>query len=346
MKRKGFKLTVGLLMATLFMLFAGSAIAYAADEDTRTHIDTVEISTNIDEVFVYGKENTTLGPTLQMSQTTSEPVSLKPYYGFWQRYIDDDERWEFSGYEYFISGQWSMTIQIRVTDVAYLIDNETAVYVDGELWEVWDKEDGSYPFIVVIPSRNSSRFFIEEPEELTFHKLGKYDISGQRVNTRIEPFSVVSSVEGGTAPYSYRKVSGPDWLEVSVEGTVSGKPTEIGANEPLVVEVLDSKDGTAQITIPVDDTLEEYVIAVSTWDELEDAFSEARGSSFSSKKEYLTIRLTKDLYSSAYSTERDAQWIHQYEIYCASVIFDFNGHTLSCEDDVSDTDIECTNSSD
>ncbi len=342
MKRKGFKLTVGLLMAALFMLFAGSAIAYAADEDTRTHIDRVDISTNIDEVFVYGKENTTLQPTLNMSQTTSEPVSLKPYYGFWQRYIDDDGRWEFSGYEYFISGQWSMTIQIRVTDVAYLIDNETAVYVDGELWEVWDKEDGSYPFIVVIPSRNSSRFIIEEPEELTFHKLGKYDISGQRVNTRIEPFSVVSSVEGGTAPYSYRKVSGPDWLEVSVEGTVSGKPTEIGANEPLVVEVLDSKGGTAQITIPVDDTLEEYVIAVSTWDELEDAFSEARGSSFSSKKEYLTIRLTKDLYSSAYSTERDAQWIHQYEIYCASVIFDFNGHTLSCEDDVSDTDIEYT----
>ena len=340
-KMKKIKFMIGLICIVWLAVFVAPTI-YRADEDTRTHIDRVDISTNIDEVFGYGMENTTLQPTLQMSQTTSEPVSLKPYYGFWQRYIDDDGRWEFSGYDYFISGQWSMTIQIRVTDAAYLIDNETAVYVDGELWEVWDKEDGSYPFIVVIPSRNSSRFFIEEPEELTFHKLGKYDISGQRVNTRIEPFSVVSSVEGGTAPYSYRKVSGPDWLEVSVEGTVSGKPTEIGANEPLVVEVLDSKGGTAQITIPVDDTLEEYVIAVSTWDELEDAFSEARGSSLSSKKEYLTIRLTKDLYSSAYNTERDAEWIHQYEIYRASVIFDFNGHTLSCTDDVSDTDIEYT----
>ena len=341
MKQNYIKFFIGLLCMVWLSAFAVPTTAHAEEsEDTRTHIDRVDISTNIDSVFGYGKENTTLGPTLQMSQTTSEPVSLKPYYGFWQRYIDDDGRWEFSGYEYFISGQWSMTIQIRVTDVAYLIDNETAVYVDGELWEVWDKEDGSYPFIVVIPSRNSSRFSIEEPEELTFHKLGKYDISGQRVNTRIEPFSVVSSVEGGTAPYSYRKVSGPDWLEVSIEGTVSGKPTEIGDNEPLVVEVLDSKGEKAQITIPVDDTLEEYVIEVSSWQELENAFSQATGGG--TKKEYLTIRLTKDLYSSAYSTERDAQWIHQYEIYCASVIFDFNGHTLSCEDDVSDTDIEYT----
>ena len=340
-KYKRIIIAISFVVATFLVIFSKSIVAYMAElDDTRTHIDRVDISTNIDEVFGYGKENTTLQPTLQMSQTTSEPVKLTPYYGFWQRYIDDDGRWEFSGYDYFISGQWSMTIQIRVTDAEYLIDNETAVYVDGELWEVWDKDDGTYPFIVVIPSRNSSRFFIEEPEELAFHKLGKYDISGQRVNTLIEPFSVVSSVEGGTEPYSYRKVSGPDWLEVSVEGTVSGKPTETGANEPLVVEVLDSKGGTAQITIPVDDTSEEFVIEVSSWQELENAFSQATGNGI--KKEYLTIRLTKDLYSSAYSTERDAQWIHQYEIYCASVIFDFNGHTLSCEDDVSDTDIEYT----
>ena len=86
MKQNYIKFFIGLLCMVWLSAFAVPTTAHAEEsEDTRTHIDRVDISTNIDDVFVYGKENTTLGPTLQMSQTTSEPVTISPYYGKWQR---------------------------------------------------------------------------------------------------------------------------------------------------------------------------------------------------------------------------------------------------------------------
>ena len=78
MKRKGFKLAVGLLMAAFFMLFAGSAIVYAADGvDTRTHIDRGEFTTNIKDVFYYGG---TTSPDLIFTQTSGETVEGSSYY--------------------------------------------------------------------------------------------------------------------------------------------------------------------------------------------------------------------------------------------------------------------------
>ncbi len=345
MKQKGLKTIIGLFIAVFVMMFAGTSIAYAADEeDTRTHIDRVDISTNIDDVFGYGKENTTLQPTLQMSQTTSEPVTISPYYGKWQRCVDGN--WV-SDCEEFISGQWRMMIHIRVNDNdANLVDDETKVYVDDELWETWVAYDygDANAYMVVIPSEDSERFFIEEPAELTFHKLEKYDISGQRVNSVIESYSVAPSVEGGTRPYSYRKASGPEWLEVSNEGTISGKPTEIGTNEPLVVEVLDSNGGSKQITISVGDTLEENIIEVSTWEELEAAFQwnkpEGLYTTSQREMEYFTIRLMEDLSTNVASLTYTDTVAKTFAIYRAYVTFDFNGHTLSCTDAISTSNYE------
>ena len=72
----------------------------------------------------------------------------------------------------------------------------------------------------------------------------------------IASFSVASGASGGTAPYTFSKVSGPAWLEVAPDGTVSGTPTAAGTNENLVIRVTDSAGtpATADITLTVGNT--------------------------------------------------------------------------------------------
>ena len=64
---------------------------------------------------------------------------------------------------------------------------------------------------------------------------------------------MAAAVSGGTEPYTFSKVSGPAWLNVAADGTVSGTPTAAGYNEDLVVRVTDSTDPvkTKEITIDV-----------------------------------------------------------------------------------------------
>ena len=71
----------------------------------------------------------------------------------------------------------------------------------------------------------------------------------------IPTFSVASGATGGTKPYTFSKVSGPSWITVANDGTVSGTPTEIGANENLVIRVTDNMSTTADITLSVADIL-------------------------------------------------------------------------------------------
>ena len=342
MERKGFKLMLRLLMTVFIVLLSGTTVSYAAEyKDNRTCINRVDIKTNKGVIFGYGK-STALSSDIVLNQTTKEPVRISSYCEKWERYVDGE--WV-TDCDTFISGQWRMLIYIEVcNNSTHLLDNKTEVFVDGEKWKVWDGYNSAFSddYIVVCPSEDSTNFYIEEPAELRFHKLKKYGISGQRVNSLTDPFSVASSVEGGIKPYSFRKVSGPDWLEVSVEGAVSGTPTETGSNKPLVVEVLDSKGGAKQISIEVGETLEENVIEVSSWEELNSAFYTLFENNAKSrmKPEYLTIRLMEDLSSVVTNLGGYSESVHTFMVYRAFVTFDFNGHTLSYIDDESSRESE------
>lgn len=61
---------------------------------------------------------------------------------------------------------------------------------------------------------------------------------------------------GGTKPYAFSKVSGPEWIDVAADGTVSGTPTAVGANAALVIKVTDSgaTPETKEITLDVGNT--------------------------------------------------------------------------------------------
>jgi|GEM_PF-2202973 len=80
---------------------------------------------------------------------------------------------------------------------------------------------------------------------------------------------------------------------------------------------------------------DETVYEVSTWEELDAAFRIANYDG----AEY-TVKLMNNLYFSAIDTARTATYVKMTEIFGGIVTFDFNGHTLSCSDTVSETDLD------
>ena len=91
---------------------------------------------------------------------------------------------------------------------------------------------------------------------LAFAKNDTWNIGNTQSGVAITSFSVAIGATGGTAPYTFSKVSGPAWLQVAPDGTVSGTPTAAGANENLVIRVTDSAGtpATADITLTVGNT--------------------------------------------------------------------------------------------
>ena len=96
--------------------------------------------------------------------------------------------------------------------------------------------------------------------------------------------------------------------------------------------------GSADLAcIGVSASADRSVIEVSSWDELSQAFSASRWDGATWK-----IVLTADLSADAREAARSDTAVRTYELCGCSVIFDFNGHTLSCRDDVSSTDLSYT----
>ncbi len=77
------------------------------------------------------------------------------------------------------------------------------------------------------------------------------------------------------------------------------------------------------------------VIEVSSWSEFEEAFA----SSDYSGKSY-TIKLMEDLHYDAADALRSATALVEVDVNGCFVTLDFNGHTLSCTDDVSSSDMD------
>ena len=76
-----------------------------------------------------------------------------------------------------------------------------------------------------------------------------YDIGVSYVGEAITPYSVADGVSGGFAPYTFSKASGPDWVKVSADGTVSGTPTKLAENGDMVLRVTDDDGNIAEITV-------------------------------------------------------------------------------------------------
>ena len=167
--------------------------------------------------------------------------------------------WELYTGATFTDGTYKFRCQIRIDGAAgltHVLDSAgVTVTVDGVAWTadtpgVYD----DYSFVWVY----SPEYTVTAPAgtPLAFAKNDAWNIGNTQSGVAITSFSVADGASGGTAPYTFSKVSGPAWLEVAPDGTVSGTPTAAGANENLVIRVTDSAGtpASAAITLTVGNT--------------------------------------------------------------------------------------------
>ncbi len=224
--------------------------------DSRTKVSEVAGTSDISTILVYGGAykkptvNVTTGAPAYFNINSGNGKWLKKNSaGAWERYTGAT----------FTEGTYIFDCQVRIDDAAgltHVLDSAgVTVTVDGVAWttgtpDVYD----DYSLVGV----TSPEYTVTAPAgtPLAFVKSSAWDIGDTQSGVAITPFSVAIGASGGTAPYTFSKVSGPAWLEVAPDGTVSGTPTAAGANENLVIRVTDSAGtpATADITLTVGNT--------------------------------------------------------------------------------------------
>ena len=224
--------------------------------DSRTKVSEVAGTSDIATIPVYG--GAYKKPTVTVTTGAPAYFNINSGNGKWLK-KNSAGAWERYTGATFTEGTYMFDCQVRIDKPAgltHMLDSAgVTVTVDGAAWttgtpEVYD----DYSLVGV----NSPEYTVTAPAgtPLAFVKSSAWDIGDTQNGVAITSFSVAIGASGGTAPYTFSKVSGPAWLEVSPDGTVSGTPTAAGANENLVIRVTDSAGtpATADITLTVGNT--------------------------------------------------------------------------------------------
>ena len=252
-KSKVLTLILGLTMCIALMLgivFASPVDTARAEEtDPRIPISTITATSNIDDIVGYMKS--VVRPTFNIEEGLQ--VNLGTHR--WKKY--DGSEWIWSEDDTFVEGKYRYEVQIRTDNTTHVLDiNGVTLTVNGENWT--EKKGG-----FGIGNDYSWDWFYSREYEITapvgtpvgFIKDNTWNLNKVYQGRAISMFSVASGATGGTKPYTFSKVSGPEWINVAADGTVSGTPTALGANENLVIRVTDSMSTTAEITLTIADTL-------------------------------------------------------------------------------------------
>ena len=251
-------LTLILGLATCFVLMLGIVLANPADTaraeetDPRTVVSTITATSNIDEIIGFGKS--VKSPSFNIKEDV--PAQFQTQYN-WEKKTATS--WEDYSGTAFTEGTYRYVTQIRIDGTAgttHVLDkNGITVTVNGKKWKNSIPDIfAEYSFAWV----ESEEYTVVAPAgtPLDFVKDNKWDIDSIYINQAITAFSVAEGAVGGTKPYTFSKVSGPEWIDVAADGTVSGTPTALGANADLVIKVTDSAADPAskEITLRVGKT--------------------------------------------------------------------------------------------
>lgn len=259
-KSKILALILGLTMCIALMLgiaMANPAGAARAEEtDPRIVVSKITASSDVDTIIGFGKS--VVQPSFNIEEDV--PAQFQTQYNWKKKTAAGD--WEYYSGAAFTEGTYIYRTQIRIDSdsgggTTHVFDkNGITVTVNGKKWA-----DNSIPDIYAEYSFawvESEEYTVTAPAgtPLDFIKNNKWDIDSTYINQAITAFSVAEGVAGGTKPYTFSKVSGPEWIDVAADGTVSGTPTAVGANADLVIKVTDSatEPATKEITLRVGKT--------------------------------------------------------------------------------------------
>lgn len=252
-------LTLILGLATCFVLMLGIVLANPVDTaraeetDTRTVVSTITANSNVDDIIGFGKR--VKSPSFNIEEDV--PAQFQTQYNWKKKTATGD--WESYTNATFMEGTYKYRTQIRIEGTGattHVLDkNGITVTVNDKKWDSSIPEIyAEYSFAWV----ESEEYPVTVPAgtPLDFVKDNKWDIDSTYINQAITAFSVADGAVGGTKPYTFSKVSGPEWIDVAADGTVSGTPTALGANADLVIKVTDNaaEPATKEITLRVGNT--------------------------------------------------------------------------------------------
>ena len=254
-------LTLILGLATCFVLMLVIVLANPAntaraeETDPRTVVSTITANSNVDDIIGFGKS--VVRPSFNIEEDV--PAEFQTQYNWKKKTATGD--WESYTNATFMEGTYSYQTQIRIDSdsgggTTHVLDkNGITVTVNDKKWDSSIPEIyAEYSFAWVA----SEEYTVVAPAgtPLDFVKDKKWDIDSTYINQAITAFSVADGAAGGTKPYAFSKVSGPEWIDVAADGTVSGTPTAVGANADLVIKVTDSgaTPETKEITLDVGNT--------------------------------------------------------------------------------------------
>ena len=224
--------------------------------DSRTKVNKVEGNSDIATIPVYG--GAYKKPTVNVTTGAPAFFTINSGNGDWLK-KNSAGSWELYTGATFTEGTYKFQCQVRIDGAAgltHVFDSAgVTVTVDGVAWTAGTPDVENHYSLVWV---QSPEYTVTAPAgtPLAFAKNDEWNIGNTQSGMAIASFSVASGASGGTAPYTFSKVSGPAWLQVSSDGTVSGTPTAAGANENLVIRVTDSAGtpATADITLTVGNT--------------------------------------------------------------------------------------------
>ncbi len=222
----------------------------------RTKVNKVEGNSDISTILVYGGAFNK--PTVTVTTGAPAYFNINSGNGRWLK-KNSAGIWEKYTGATFTEGTYKFDCQVRIDGAAgltHVLDSAgVTVTVDGVAWTTGTPDVYDHYSLVGV---TSPEYTVTAPAgtPLAFAKNDTWNIGNTQSGVAITPFSVAIGASGGTAPYTFSKVSGPAWLEVAPDGTVSGTPTAAGANENLVIRVTDSAGtpATADITLTVGNT--------------------------------------------------------------------------------------------
>ena len=222
----------------------------------RTKVSEVEGTSDIATIPVYG--GAYKNPTVTVTTGTPAYFDIGYSNGNWLKKNSAGE-WKKYTEATFTEGTYMFQCQVRIDGAAgltHVLDSAgVTVTVDGVAWTAGTPDVENHYSLVWV---QSPEYTVTAPAgtPLAFAKNDAWNIGNTQSGVAITSFSVAIGATGGTAPYTFSKVSGPAWLEVAPDGTVSGTPTAAGANENLVIRVTDSAGtpASADITLTVGNT--------------------------------------------------------------------------------------------
>ncbi|MCQ2428006.1 MAG: hypothetical protein MJ137_06355 [Clostridia bacterium] len=244
MKKERFSIRILCCIICFVMVFG--AVISAAERPT---IASVEASSPDYAVPALGAE---VKSYIRFTTTAGEPAYISHSMNRWEIKTGEDSWKEYTG-KAFVPGTYRFWAQLRTDDCPDVVTPATVLTVNGEpfsnLGATFADGGETYSYL----SYYSPYYTLTEAENtpLTFVNSTTFELERLYVGKEITSYSLASYVYGGKKPYLFTWVSGPQWINIAQDGTVTGTPDAEAPATEVWVNVIDADYDSSMIKIPV-----------------------------------------------------------------------------------------------